>query len=157
MNGNLLSPADGDYKDIYGSTVIYPGIEIGFMAFNKIYLLAGYEKISNDGKTPILDEIANSTQNITYFGFGYRSSFSDKFGYLAELGGISFSYKEEAMGEVVEGSRIGFFLNGGINYDLDERFFISFLLGYSSASDNIEGIDIKFGGMKTTIGIGVRF
>jgi len=157
VNVNLLSPADGNYKDIYGSTVVYPGIEIGFRVFNKIYLLAGYEKISNDGKTPILDEIAKSTQNISYFGLRYRGSFSDKFGYLAELGGSSFSYKEEAFGEVVKGSKIGFFLNGGIDYDLGERFFVTFIIGYSSASDNIEGVKIKFGGLKSSLGFGIKF
>jgi hypothetical protein len=156
IKGNIISPSDSAYKDIYGSNVIYPGAEIGFKVFKDIYLLAGYEKFSKEGNTLVLDEIAKSTQNITFFGIGYWGSFSENFGYRAELGGISFSYKEEALEEVVKGSKMGFFINGGFVYNFGERFFTSLLLGYSSASDNIEGVDIKLGGFKSSIGVGIK-
>ena len=29
LKGNFLSPSDGSYKDIYGSSLIYPGVRAG--------------------------------------------------------------------------------------------------------------------------------
>jgi len=156
-NGNFLFPSDSVYKDVYGSSVFYPGFEAGYKIVNNIYIFAGFEMLSVDGTTPVLEESAKSTQNIFSVGVGYAGDLSDKFGYRVELGGSSFSYKEEAFGEEVTGSKFGFLLKGGLSYDLSDSFYAAFFLGYSAASDNVDGTDIKLGGFKTSLGVGVKF
>ncbi len=153
---NLLFPSDSNYKDIYGSSVIFPGFEIGFKVIKDFYLLAGYEGFSKDGSTPVLDETAKSTQKVLLFGLGYWGELSDKMGYRIEIGGASFSYKEEAFGETVDGSKFGFFLDSGITHNLGKKFFVSLLLGYCSPSDEVNGVDIRLGGFKTSLGFGIK-
>ena len=157
VNGNLLSPADDGYKDVYGSSLIFPGFEGGFKLSKSLYIKAGMHFLSKEGKTPVLDETAKSTQSIISLGAGYWGSFSDTFGYRAEAGISSFSFKEEAFGEVVDGSKVGFFLNGGLTYKVGDSFFVSFLLGYYSASADVSGVDIKLGGFNTALGFGIVF
>lgn len=156
VEGNFLSPADGNYKDIYGSSVIYPGFKIGYKIIKDFYLMAGYEGFSKNGNTPVLDETAKSTQSIISFGIGYWGKLSENAGYRIELGGASFSYKEEAFGETADGSAVGFFLNGGVTQHLGKKFFFSLLLGYSTGSDDVNGVDIKPGGFRASLGIGIK-
>lgn len=157
VNGNFLFPGDSGYKDVYGSSLFYPGFEAGFKVVKDIYIFAGYGMIKDTGTTPVLGEEAKSSQNMISFGVGYSGEFSDKFGYRIGIGGVSFSYKEEALGEEVSGSKIGFLLKGGVFYNLGETFFISTSLGYSFASDTVNGVDIKLGGLQVLIGLGARF
>jgi len=157
VTGDFLSPSDGDYKEIYGSSVFYPGFEAGFLVVKNVYLKAGYEWFSKDGATPVLEEPSESYQKIITFGAGYLGSFSDTFGFRIEVGGASFSYEEKAFGETVDGSAFGFFLNGGVVYYLSDSFYLSGMLGYCSASDDVNGVDIKLGGVKLVLGLGIRF
>lgn len=155
-NGNFLFPSDSGYKDVYGSSLFYPGFEAGFKIVNNIYIFAGFELLSAEGITPVLEEDAKSTQTILSAGVGYEGDLSDKLGYRVELGGSSFSYKEEAFDEEVTGSKIGFLLKTGLTYDLSDSFYLGIFLGYNSASDSVNGVDIKLGGFKASIGAGVR-
>lgn len=157
IKGNFLSPSDNSYKDIYSSFVVYPGINAGFKVLKKIYIFFGYDYLKKKGKTPVLLEDAESTQNIFSLGAVYEGRLSNKFSYRVEAGGVSFSYKEEALGESASGSKIGIILNGGFVYNFGKKLFLSFLTGFTSASDKLEGINIKLGGFGSSIGIGLRF
>ena len=39
VSGSLMLPSDSGYKEVYGSSVIYPGLELDYMLFDKIYIL----------------------------------------------------------------------------------------------------------------------
>lgn len=155
--GNFLFPSDSGYKDVYGSSLFYPGFEAGFKIVNNIYVFTGLEMLSAKGETPVLKVEAKSTQTIISAGAGLIGKMSGKMDYRVELGASSFSYKEEAFDEEVTGSKIGFLLKCGLTYDLFDRFYLGVFLGYNSASDSVDGVDIKLGGFKTSIGAGVKF
>ena len=91
--GNLLIPADSDYKDIYGSSVLFPEFKLGYRLFNNGYLWLGYGFFSKEGKTAILELTAKSNQTLLSFGGGYTFNISEKAGFNGELGLVSFSYK----------------------------------------------------------------
>ena len=110
--------------------MIYPGIKAGFKVLEKIYIFLGYDFLSKKGKTPVLFEDSESTQNIFSAGAGYEGRLSNKFNYRLEAGGVSFSYREEAFGESASGSKIGIALNGGFVYKLGKKLFLSLLTGF---------------------------
>lgn len=157
LNGSFLFPADGNYKDVYGGTVFYPGLQAGFCLSENFFLWLGYDYLSKSGTTPVLEEEAKSTQHILGLGCGYQGDISDKLGFRAQAGILYISYKEEALGEEVSDSAIGFGLEASLVLDLGGDFFGLVFLGYDYASDDVEGVTIKPGGFKTGLGLGVRF
>jgi hypothetical protein len=157
LSGSFLFPADGNYKDVYGSSVFYPGIKFGYSLTKSIYLWLGYDYVSKSGTTPELEEEAQSTQHYIGLGAGYQGDFSEKFGYRVQAGVLYISYKEKALGDTVTDSAIGFELEGNLVYYFSERFYGLFVLGYAYGSDDVEDVSIKLGGLKTGIGLGIRF
>jgi len=161
FTGNYLSPSDEDYKDTYGSGVFFPELKLGYEIVNSFSLWAGFGIISAKGNTPVLDADAKSNQSLMSFGVGYNGDFSKKLGYKVQLGAVYFSYKEEAMEVEVTGSAFGFRADAGVVFNITGTFFAEIIAGYLSASDTVtlegEDEDIKFGGLKGGIGIGIRF
>jgi hypothetical protein len=157
LEGTLLMPADGNYKDVYGSTVFYPGIEAGFSLSDNFFLWFGFGYLSKSGTTPVLEEEASSTQNILGLGGGYQGDFSEKLGFRVQAGILYISYKEEALGEEVSDSAIGFGLEGSLVMNFSDTIFGLVFLGYDYASDDVEGVNIKLGGFKIGLGLGIHF
>jgi len=161
FTGNYLSPSDEDYKDTYGNGVFFPELKLDYQMGKNFSLWAGFGIISANGTTPVLGADAKSTQNLMSFGVGYNGDFSKKLGYKVELGAVYFSYKEEAMEVEVTGSAFGFRADAGVVYNITGTFFAEVIAGYLSANDTVtlegEDVDIKFGGLKAGIGLGIRF
>ncbi|MCK5058838.1 MAG: outer membrane beta-barrel protein [Candidatus Aminicenantes bacterium] len=161
FTGNYLSPSDDDYKKTYGSGVFYPELKLGYEIAGNFSLWAGFGILSAKGNTPILEAEAKSSQKLMSFGVGYNGDFSRKLGYKVELGAVYFSYKEEAMEVEVTGSAFGFRADAGIIFNITGTFFAELTVGYISAGDTVtlegEDEDIKFGGVKGGIGLGIRF
>ena len=157
FSGNLLSPSDSNFKDIYGSSIFYPELNIGYKVYKNFYLWAGYSFLTKNGTTPVLKLETKSTQNYISFGAGYNGNFSNKFGYRVKLGVFNVNYKEEAMEEEVKNSAIGFRIDVGIIFNINKNIFTDINIGYLYASDTIEEESIKLGGLKTGIGVGFRF
>ncbi len=159
INADLknLSISDSTYKEIYSSSVIIPEFKVGYFIIKDIYIWGGLGFFSKEGKTPDLGEIAKSSQTFLSFGAGYRGFFTRKFEFTAGIGLSSIKYKEEALGEEVSGSPMGFRLDGSLFYKFNKSIFINFSLGYINGSDDIEDISIKLGGFNTGLGIGVLF
>lgn len=154
-SGNLLMPADANYKDIYGGSVFFPEFKLGYRMFNNGYLWASVGFFSKEGETIKLGLSADSSQTLISFGGGYTFHLSEKAGFNAELGLVSFSYKEEALDLEVSDSAIGFVVNGILIYKLSDKFFLQAIIGYASAADTVDDTEIKLGGFKSGIGLGV--
>lgn len=161
FTGNYLNPSDDYYKETYSSGVFYPELKLGYEIAGNFSLWAGFGIISKNGATPELKAEAKSSQKLMSFGVGYNGDFSKKLGYKVELGAVYFSYKEEAMEVEVTGSAFGFRTDMGIVFNISGTFFAEIIAGYISASDTVtlagEDVDIKLGGYKGGIGIGIRF
>lgn len=161
VSANYLAPADSQYKDIYGSSIIFPEIRAGFKLFMGMYVWGGFGFFSADGTTPILEREAKSKH--TYFsgGVGYMSKILPKLSYKLEAGVFSVNYKEESMGLEYSDSAVGFRVDGGIVFNLTRIFFVEVSLGYLRASDTVidngDKYSVKLGGFRTGAGIGVRF
>lgn len=156
IQGAFMLPSDGDFKDIYGSTVIYPRGKAGYKFGDHFYAFFGCGFFSITGETPVLKEESKSKQKICQIGCGYEGDISEQLQFRLEAGGANFSYDEEAFGETVDGSKFGIYLGGSLVYNISNTFFATFNLGYMGASDEVGGIDIKLGGVHTGIGIGFR-
>jgi hypothetical protein len=155
--GNYLVPSDSGYKDVYGESVFYPELKVGFDLYKGIYIFAGYGFFTKKGRTVEFAHDAESTQNYLSFGLGYDGTISERFGYKAELGLLYASYKEESMGEKVTGSSLGFCVEAGILYRIHSVLFGKISIGYLRASDSIEDVAIELGGFKAGIGLEIRF
>jgi len=155
--GNYLIPSDSGYKDIYGSSVLYPELKAGYRLVKGFYIFAGYGFFAKKGTTLEFNQEAKSTQHFLSFGIGHDGKISNRFGYKAELGLLHASYREESMGEEVTGNSIGFGIEAGILYRINSVLFVKVSAGYLNASDRIEDVEIDLGGFKTGIGVEVRF
>ena len=155
--GNYLHPSDSGYKDIYGSSVYYPELKAGYKVYKGFFIWAGYGFFSKKGTTTELEQEAKSTQQYLLFGIGYDGKLSGRFRYKAELGLLNANYKEEAFGEEVKDNSIGFGVETGILYEISSSFFIKISVGYLGASDKVEDVEIKLGGLKAGIGLEARF
>ena len=156
LTGNYLNPSDSGYKEIYGNSVFYPEIKAGFKLYKDFYIWAGYGFFSKKGTTTELEQEAESTQHYVSFGIGYDGKISESFGYKAELGLLSASYKEEAMDEEITGSSIGYAVEAGVLCKILSSFFVKVSAGYTGASDEAGSVDIQLGGFKAGIGIEAR-
>ncbi len=158
LNGNALFPSDSAYKDVYGSTIIYPEIEAGYKIYKDLFVFGGFGFFSKEGKTTgDLQIDTKSKQNILSFGVGYDFDLSEQIDILIRAGIARIGYKEEAMEQEVKGNKTGILLGSDLVYKFGERFFTKATIGYMSAKDTIEEVDIKLGGFKVGIGIGLRF
>jgi len=157
VRANYLAPADTNFKDIYGSGVLFPGLKAEFTFSKSLYAWADAGFFSISGTTPVLEWDAKSNQTFLSGGVGYIYNAPGKLSVKCELGLLYAGYKEESLDDVLNDSSIGFKIGGGLVYDLGKSFFGEFFVGYLTASDTIDDISIKLGGFHTGIGVGVKF
>jgi hypothetical protein len=161
FTGNYLSPSDKDYKKTYSSGMFYPELKLGYEIAGNFSLWAGFGILSAKGTTPVLKAEAKSSQKLMSCGVGYNGDFSQKLGYKVEIGAVYFRYKEEAMEIEVTGSAFGFRADVGVVFNITGTFFAELIAGYISAGDTVilegEDVEIKLGGFKGGVGIGIRF
>ena len=153
----LQQPADPGYQDIYGHSVFLPELKAGFAFSQRLYIWAGLGRLAAEGETAELGLVAKSTQSFLVVGAGHTGSISEKIGFKAELGLADVLYREEALGETVSGSALGVTVAGGLTYALGHRFFLLAEVGYLYAKKTIDGVAVKFGGLKAGLGAGLRF
>jgi hypothetical protein len=72
-----------------------------------------------------------------------------------EVGAAGIGYREEAMGLVVSGSRLGIRAGAGLLF-LSRTLFTGLDLGYLGASATVEDVPIKLGGFRASVCVGVR-
>jgi hypothetical protein len=156
-SANYFSPGDENFKDFYGKGQFYPELKAGFNVSPKLYLWAGYGWFSAKGTTPVLNLETKAKQQFLSAGLGYRFNVSSIFAYKIEAGLFFVSYKEEGLGAEVSDSAVGLRLDNGIIFRMNRSVFVEFSLGFLTASDTIDDIPVKLGGLKAGIGLGVLF
>ena len=153
VTGNYLYPSDADFREIYGNGHFYPELKLGYKVSRIFYLWGGYGFFTADGTIPVLNYDAKTTQHFFSGGLGFITKISHRLMYSVEVGPFYVKYKEEALGDELSDSALGFRLDGGLLYRLGHSLLVEITLGYLSASDSIEGLDVKLGGFKTGIGL----
>ncbi|MCP4156215.1 MAG: hypothetical protein GY757_51355 [bacterium] len=157
VSANFLAPADENFKEIYKSALFYPEVKAGVNIFKGLYVWGGYGFFSVDGTTLQLSMPASSEHKYLSGGVGYMVALNGSISFKAEAGVFNAKYKEEAMDLELSESVMGLRVNGGLMFRIARIFFIEASLSYMNAKDAIEGIDIKLGGFKSGIGVGIAF
>jgi len=155
--GNGYIPKDSEFKDFYGKGHFLPEVKVGISIYNGFYLWGGYGYYKATGKTtPDFQEETEWTQNFWFYGGGYYREFLRSLGFNLRLGGVTTTYKEEALDSEIKETASGFYIGGGIVLSLAHSFFTELELGYISVSNMIDDLSINLGGFKAGIGVGIR-
>lgn len=156
VSGNYLLPADAAYRTIYGQQGIYPEFTLGVRIIGGFYAVGGYGQVSGSGRTPELGLDAESSQRFISAGLAYVTRFSSMFCGEFEAGYLNAGYREEALGEIVSGSRSGYQGQVRLLFMSEEGpFFVGVNIGYLAA--RVESPGIKLGGFKAGLSLGFRF
>lgn len=158
LTANCFRPSDSGYREIYNSAEFLPEIKVGAIVYKNFYLWASVGYLQSTGETiPELSEETKSAQTFSSLGAGIKHELNAKLSIRLGAGLLAVRYKEEAFSGKVSGSEFGFIFDGGLQYSLVPGFFVDLSTGYLSASDKIEGVSIKLGGLKAGVGIGIEF
>ncbi|MDY0231025.1 MAG: hypothetical protein RBR88_00910, partial [Candidatus Saccharicenans sp.] len=147
FSAGFLFPADSNYKEIYGQQVLGPEFKLGLRIVNDFYVYGSFFNFNKNGRTPVLEEATSSKQQFIGGGLAYFPYLNRSWKLFIGAGVGSLSYKEEAMDLTVNGSKLGFLLEGGI-YFKEKFMFIGLNAGYCSASDTYEEVKFKIGGAR---------
>lgn len=152
---NYLRHADPAFREIYGSAAFFPEVTAGIRLFKGLHLMGSYGRLVKEGKTPELGLETRSTQNFLAAELGYLGKIRGNFGFLAEAGLASLTYREEALGAWIEGRTPGIKTGIGLLY-LAERgqVFVGLKAGYMFSRVNEH--NIRLGGAKVAVCLGVR-
>lgn len=153
---NYLRPSDEGFRDIYGSRISFLEFKAGFMLFRGVYLWGGYGYFSEEGRTPVLGQDAESKQHLYSGGLGYMRRLFPRINWKIEAGVLKVDYEEQSMGVVLSDSAVGFRVDTGLFFRFGHLFIAEITVGYLSASDTIGDVSIKLGGFKTGVGLGIR-
>jgi hypothetical protein len=180
VSGSYLSTGDDAYTTKYGGKKYFPEGKLTIRFAGNLYLWGSFgylrskytwEEWSNKGIV-LADVDGESISNKLsiagglgfYVGYIRPGDFSIKL----ELGVCNISDKSEdttsmkATGEtlnVVEDEKNGFGFRGnlGVTYGLMKSIFAEISLGYMYAPDKIDDTRVNLGGLRASLGIGLKF
>lgn len=155
FKGIMLS--DESYKEIYSGTTFIPEIKAGIQLAKYFYVWAGYSTISAEGTIPEIDEPATAKQNLLLAGFRYNRKFTKNLGWKIEAMAVSFNYQEEALDVVVKKKKFGYGVEAGLTYNFGKNFFSEVSAGYLYATDVEVDKEVKLGGVKGGLSLGIKF
>lgn len=180
LGGNYMDIEDSDFGSRYGEQKYFPEGKLSLRFSGNLYLWASFgyfatsytwDQWSNKG-IPIADVEGKSVtkKSILAGGLGYYIGYltPGQFSVKLELGVCSIRDDIEdtatmlATDQVLElkeakKSAIGFRGNLGVTYGLFGRFFAEVSLGYIYAPDKIDDERLNLGGLRASLGLGIRF
>lgn len=158
LSGKYLVPADRNFKDVYGNTLVLPEIKVDINILKNLYLWAGFGISTSKGTTvPDLKENIEFTQNIISGGAGYCIRMFPKIHFFVEGGTAYFNCREKIPDLEIKSTALGYSVAGGVNIYLGKIIMTRIAGGFISASDNVESEDVKLGGAFGSLGLGFRF
>jgi len=156
LSGNYLASPDMAFRGLYGEDAILPELTAGIQVISDFYLWAGYGFFSSKATTDYLQEEMKTRQSYLSAGLGYRRMISDDFGFKIMLAAVQAGYKEEGMETEVSGSVPGFRADGGLLMYIG-NVYVELSNGYIYARDTVNGQEIKLGGYKVSLALGIQF
>lgn len=157
LSGNVLSHAEPRFADIYSGGVLELEVTAGCNIFTPVYIWTGYSIFSSSGQSAFFNEPAKWTQEQISLGVGCRVNLSMILDVRVEAGMIYVMYQEEAFSQQKKGNAPGFRFNTAGIYKLNSLLYGKLNVSYLWARDTVAGLGIKLGGIKTGLGIGMRF
>lgn len=154
---NYLMHSDEGFRETYGSGKMFPRITAGFYFSRVIFIWAGYGTLSAAGTVPETTFEADSAQSYISLGGGFQGFFTGKMRYRVGFGIMKTDFEESAIGLSYSDSTSGFDLFADVAYDLAGPVYIDASIGYISATATAFNEKINIGGLRTGIGLGLRF
>ncbi|MCP5051287.1 MAG: hypothetical protein GY940_29245 [bacterium] len=180
IGGNYLSIANEDYETDYGKKKYFPEGKLTLRFTGNLYLWGSFGLLrskntwtqwSNKG-IPEADVDGKSIADKTVIagGLGFYVGYIQpgQFSIKLEAGvcsitddiedTVSFIDTSQVIGVINKKmSGVGFKGNFGITYGLFKDIFMEFSVGYLYASDKIDDNRVNLGGLRASLGIGLKF
>lgn len=163
-----FSPQQDIVKEIYGENAFPVNFQLGFKINRRLAVFTGIRYMTLSGETGTNIQLGNSpAQEVTLsvvsipFGFNYHMTRTKLCPFVGG-GGMYFSYNESWENDQFEfkDSKVGFFLQGGIQYELSKKLLI-LVMGQFISMDTKVGNpsepNIRLGGYAAALGFTYRF
>ena len=160
LMGNFFLTSDQGIKGSYGNGIIYPEIRYNSssLIYNEFYFWAGMGFISLKSDTSNASEGDRLTQLHYSLGFGYMREVYPGWFINLRIGGLGIIFKDEALDMEVEKGALGFTGSAALVFDWSKKFYSELEAGYSLVSGKTDnGTEVKPGGLKFAIGLGIKF
>ncbi|HPB55135.1 MAG TPA: hypothetical protein PLB68_04170 [Candidatus Aminicenantes bacterium] len=140
--------SDSSFRSIYGATQIFPEAKVGFRFHDDYYVWGSWGGFKEKGKTQSLGiDSAEVTRSFLSFGLGFEERLLGPVGYHVEVGATRTHFSEEALELKEKGDKWGFRGEGGVKFDLSERFSLRISVGYTDCKVTRETGELRMGGM----------
>jgi hypothetical protein len=154
---DFLSVQDSGFKSLYGSSAVMPELAISLKVVKDFRLrLAGSTFKKTGTVEGPFEDTCESTQTFVYLAPEWEHKLNKRLALAIHAGGMYVSYKETAFDESVSDNAIGFDAGAGLYVGFGSRLLGCLTIGYCQASDTVNDVDIKLGGFKAGIGLGIR-
>jgi hypothetical protein len=160
LMGNFLLTPDQGIKGTYGNGIIYPEIRYnsGSLIYNEFYFWMGMGFLYLKSDT---SNAAGTDKLLQYhysLGFGYKREFYPNWFINLRIGGLGMIFKDEALNMEKEKAAFGASGSAALVLDWGKRFYSEMEAGYSFVSGKTDdGTTVKPGGLKFSIGLGIKF
>lgn len=156
LSGSYLNSPDMAFRSLYGEDAVLPELTAGIQIIGDFYLWAAYGFFNSKAVTDYLQEEMKARQSYLSAGLSYRRMISDDFGFKIMLAAVQAGYKEEGMDTEVSGSVPGFRADGGLIMYIG-KVYVELANGYIYARDTVNSQEIKLGGYKVSLALGIQF
>lgn len=180
IDGSYMSVLDTTFKDLYGGKKYFPEAKLSVKFTGNLYFWGSFgfstssytwKEWSNKG-VPVADRDGKSVANKFMYsgGLGYYVGYvtPGNFAIKLELGAcnISNKYKDTTTRiadkqivkqETKQENGLGFRGNFGVTYGLYKHVYSEMTIGYLYATDKVDDTTIKLGGLRLSLGIGLKF
>lgn len=157
VTGNYLILFEEAFDKIYGRKMFTSEITAGYKFSIGLFFWGGYGFYSKKGTSLTLKEPSKWEQHYESLGIGFYKNLSLRFGYDLKFGLTFIHYSEKAFNDKYSASALGYRFDGSVIFKITDHLFSQILVSGLFSNDKIDDISINIGGIKTGIGLGVRF
>lgn len=154
----LYLMSDDVFKEVYGSSLFFYGSEYSFnlpiRSIKSLNIWMGIKRMSKSGQTTFLEEEINL--RMLHFSFALRylypaGRFAPFLGPGIDYINYKESYPEDFPIDSVEGSKLGFHIQGGTYFKITEHLATKLFMKYIIANTTENEVDVNLGGLELGI------
>ncbi len=162
LTGGVMLPADTDFQEVYGKTVVLPELQLGYQVKGPVYVFVAGAMSMVKGTVPGLGDEARADQQMASLGAGLTLPLAGKLALAVQAGGCYFHVKEEAFSEEYSTSVFGFRGDVLLALPLSKSFYAGAQAGYRTAAgendrDPDNKVSFTLGGFTAGVTLGVTF
>lgn len=152
---------DEVFKEVYGSSVMFFGAEYSLaLPVESLDVWFGFNYMRDKGQTTFLEE--DLTLNMMHFSLSVRymfllNRFSPFLGAGVDYIAYQENYPEEYPFASIDGSTLGFHVQGGSYIRITQALAAKVLLKYNFAKETRDDLEIQLGGLLLGVGLIYRF